>query len=360
MGSPTSPEPSYQPPLRAEMVRPLPPSPAPPRRRRLGCLFLFLSIIGLGGLTLFGLVLVSHAGLGVFGSEHRVREEYVSHNRFGSDKVAIITLKGLIISGEGYVKRQIDQALKDDAVKAIVFRVDSPGGTVAGSDYIYHYMRRLVEERKIPIVVSMGSIAASGGYYVSMAVGHEPESIFAEPTTWTGSIGVKIPHYDLSKLLAGWGIKEDTIARHRLKTMGSFAKPMSEEERKIFQGLVDDSFNRFKQIIRDGRPEFAKDPKALDKLATGQVYTADHAVESGLVDKIGFIEDAVDRAIKMAGLDEQQVRVVKYKPEPTLASIFTGDESRSQQIDLTAILDAATPRAYYLHTWLPAAFSNAP
>jgi protease-4 len=219
-------------------------------------------------------------------------------------------------------------------------------------------MRRLAEERDVPIVVSMGATAASGGYYVSMAVGDEPNTIFAEPTTWTGSIGVKIPHYDLSDLLKNWGIKEDTIASHRLKTMGSFAKPMTEEERKIYQGLVDDSFERFKEIIRDGRPRFAQDPAALDKLATGQIYSAQQALTDGLVDKIGFVEAAVDRAIELAKLDPQQVRVVKYKPEPTLASIFIGEESRGRQLDLRAILDVTTPRAYYLHTWLPAAFSS--
>ncbi|MBN1588608.1 MAG: signal peptide peptidase SppA [Pirellulales bacterium] len=358
MESTPPPEPHAQPPLRAEMVQPSPLSPPPPRRRRTGCLLLLIVLLGLGGLSLFGLILSGQMGLVAFGSERHVREEFVSHNRFGSDKVAIITLKGVIVSGEGHMKRQIDQALEDKKVKAVVLRVDSPGGTVSGSDYIYHYMRRMAEERGIPIVVSMSSIAASGGYYVSMAVGSTPDSIFAEPTTWTGSIGVKIPHYDLSKLLADWGIKEDTIASHHLKTMGSFAKPMSEEERKIFQGLVDDSFDRFKQIIRDGRPEFAKNPEALDKLATGQVYTADQALENGLVDKIGFVEDAVDRAIELAGLDGQKVRVVKYKREPTLASILTGSESRSTQLDLASLFDVTTPRAYYLHTWMPAAFSN--
>lgn len=355
-------EPPSRPPLTAEVVQPARPTPPPPRRRwRLGCLLLFLLLIVLGGLVLSNVVLISRIGLGMLGSDHRVREKFVSHNRYGSDKVAIITLKGVIFSGEGFIKRQIDQAREDKEVKAIVFRVDSPGGTVAGSDYIYHYMRRLADERHIPIVVSMGATAASGGYYVSMAVGPEPDTIFAEPTTWTGSIGVKIPHYDLSELLKNWGIKEDTIASHHLKTMGSFAKPMTEEERKIYQGLVKDSFDRFKEIVCRGRPRFAQDRAALDKLdklATGQVYTAEQARKNGLVDKIGFVEDAVDRAIELAGLDKQQVRVVKYKPEPTLASILTGDESRSRQLDLRTLLDMTTPRVYYLHTWLPAAFSS--
>jgi len=346
-----------QSPLRAEVVEPARPAAptAPRRRRRIGCL---VFIIIAGGVVFLGLLLIGGLGLGSLGSQHRVREEYFSHSRFATDKVAIITLKGLIVSGEGHVQRQIDRAKDDKNVKAIVFRIDSPGGTVSGSDYIYHYMSQLAEKRRIPIVVSMGGLAASGGYYVSMVVGKTPETIFAEPTTWTGSIGVKIPHYDLSKLLGTLGVKEDTVASHRLKMMGSLAKPMTEEERKIFQGLVDSSFGRFKQIIRDGRPEFAKNPKALDALATGQVYTADQALANGLVDRIGFIEDAVDRAIELAHLDKKQVRVVKYKPEPTLATLFTGGEDQAMQPDLAMLLDATSPRAYYLYTSLPAALGS--
>ena len=114
-------------------------------------------------------------------------------------KIAIIDVAGAIMEGEGFVKRQIDaRAGRHRASSAVVLRVNSPGGTVTGSDYIYHHLRELVDERKLPMVVSMGSICASGGYYVAMAVGDEPDAIFAEPTTWTGSIGVIIPHYDLS------------------------------------------------------------------------------------------------------------------------------------------------------------------
>ncbi|HLA84869.1 MAG TPA: signal peptide peptidase SppA [Thermoguttaceae bacterium] len=348
--------PFSEPPVRAEVVEPVRTSPPPAApRRRLGCLMAVMAMVGMG---FFGLVVVIVLlGMGSLGSEHRVREEYVSHNRFGSDKVVIITLDGPIFTGDGFVKRQIDRAKEDKSVKAVVLRVDSPGGTVSGSDYLYHYLCELAKDRDIPIVVSMGGIAASGGYYVSMAVGPTPDTIFAEPTTWTGSIGVKIPHYDLSTLLSRVGVKEDTIASHELKTMGSIAKPMSEVERKIFQSLVDDSFSRFKQIIRDGRPRFAQDPKALDTLATGQVYTADQALKNGLVDKIGFVEDAVGRAIELAALDKSRVRVVKYKPEVSLATLF-GGAARAKPSALTTLLEATSPRAYYLHTWLPAALAS--
>ncbi len=331
----------------------------PPRRRRsaLGVFFIFMLLAVLGVSLLLNMALI---GGNVFSSdaERLVKEKYFSHQQRSENKIAILSVEGTILEGSGFIKHQIDRAMEDESVKAIVLRVNSPGGTITGSDYILHHLRELTKEREIPIVVSMGALAASGGYYVSMAVGDTPEAIFAEPTTWTGSIGVVIPHYDLSKMLTDWGIEQDSIASHRLKTMGSFAKPMTEEERKIFQTLVDDSFVRFKDIIKEGRPKFKADPKSLDKLATGQIYNAEQALKDGLVDKIGFIEAAVDRAIDLANLDPEDVTVVKYERELSLGALLMGESSGEGKIDLAAILDVATPRAYYLCTWLPANVSS--
>ena len=200
----------------------------------------------------------------------------------------------------------------------------------------------------------MGGIAASGGYYASMAVGDTPDTVFAEPTTWTGSIGVVIPHYNFAGLMKEIGVAEDSIASNPLKEMGSFSRPMTEEERKIFQALVEDGFTRFKDVVKYGRPKFKQDPAALDKLATGQVFTAEQAQQNGLIDKIGFVDDAVDRAIALAHLDKENVKVVRYKPEPSLANLLFGAQSaKPANLDLAALLDMGTPRAYYLYTWLP-------
>ena len=162
---------------------------------------------------------------------------------------------------------------------------------------MYHHTRELCEDRGLPLVVSMGSICASGGYYIAMAVGDEEDAIFAEPTTWTGSIGVVIPHYDFSGMLKDYKIKDDSIASHRYKLMGSPTRALDAEgraeERKLFQNLVDLSFEGFKDIVRSGRPKFRADDAALDAVATGQIFTAKQAREKGLVDKIGFIEDAI-------------------------------------------------------------------
>src|SRR4051812_40240015 len=174
----------------------------------------FWSWIGWIGFFITGLVCL---GLLValsdyFDTSHGIEKKYVSGDKTAKDKIAIITVNGLIVEGEGFVKHQIDKVKDDKHVKAIVLRVDSPGGTVSGSDYLYHHLAELKKQKSIPLVVSMGGIAASGGYYVSMAVGDEKDTIFAEPTCSTGSIGVMIPHYDFSGLLARYDIKDDSLA----------------------------------------------------------------------------------------------------------------------------------------------------
>jgi protease-4 len=335
--------------------------PARPRRGFFGRLLLSLFLLVFVGSILLNLMLLGWAAMNAAEGDSRIQEKYVSHNRRATDKVAVISVEGVILEAEdGFVKRQIDRVMDDKNVKAVVLRVDSPGGSVSGSDYIYHHLRTMLEKRKIPMVVSMGSIAASGGYYVSMAVGHEPGTIFAEPTAFTGSIGVIIPHYELAGLMEKIGAKDDSIMSNPLKGMGGVARPMTKDERHIFQNLVDESFTHFKDIVKSGRSKFDKDSAALDKLATGQVFTAEQAKKDGLIDSLGFIEDAVDQAIKLAKLDKDEVRVVRYKPEPTLANLFMGGQSQGRaELDLRAILDMTSPRAYYLCTWLPAVAGSA-
>jgi protease-4 len=292
-----------------------------------------------------------------------IYERYHSLNATATDKVAIITVDGTIIHTDGFAKWQIDQVLKDDQVKAVVLRVDSPGGTITGSHYLYHHLVKLQKEKGVPLVVSMGGLAASGGYYISMAVGDKPNTIFAEPTTWTGSIGVVIPHYDFSQLLKKWQVEDDSIASHPLKLMGSPTRDPPEEykakEREILNKLVEESFQDFKEIVKSGRPALASEPTALDEVATGQIFTAKQAHQLGLVDQLGFVEDAVDRAIELAQLEKADVRVVKYdKPKGLFDKLIGSPFGRSDNFDLSTLLDLSAPRAYYLCTWLPAVASS--
>jgi protease IV len=294
-----------------------------------------------------------------FDDSHGITEKYVQGAEFGDDKVALLSIEGVIMEGDGFVKQQIDRIREDQSVKAIVVRVDSPGGTVTGSDYIYHHLKKLRKEKGVPMVVSMGSIAASGGYYVSMAVGDQPDSIYAEPTTTTGSIGVIIPHYDISGLMGEYGVKDDSIASHERKQMLAMTRPIPPEHREIIQRHINSMFERFKSIIQEGRPAFAKDSAKLDELATGEVFTADQALDNGLVDKIGFVEEAIDRALALAKLDKKRARVIRYERPAALIDFYGVAGARhSASIGLPELLDLSAPRGWYLATSLPSIISS--
>jgi protease-4 len=325
-----------------------------------------------GKFLLFALVLCVVTLMGQYASYQSyfsppggAQERYHSLSEKADKKVAIIKIEGAILDPEGFIKQQIDRVRDDKDVVAVVLRIDSPGGTVTASDYLYHRLRELADDRELPIVVSMGGMCASGGYYLAMAAGGGDDVIYAEPTTWTGSIGVLIPHYDLSGLLARWDVKDDSVASNPDKLMGSPTRVLSPEERtkerKLLQELVDRSFERFKHIVAEGRPKLKADADAFATATTGQIFTSEQAHELGLVDKIGFIEDAVARATELAGRDAAAVRCVKYDEPPTTLKTLLGADSPlapSGRSDLKTLLELTAPRAYFLCTVLPSLLGN--
>ena len=323
---------------------------------------LLLVLLGIAVMVIIG---QSASYRSYFSPADAPQEKYHSLSETATDKIAIIKVEGAILDADGFVKKQIDRVREDETVKAVVLRIDSPGGTVTASDYLYHQLRDLVKDRELPIVVSMGSICASGGYYLAMAAGDGEDIIYAEPTTWTGSIGVVIPHYDVSGLLESWKIEDDSIASHKYKLMGSPTRKLSPEEKaeedELLQELVDESFERFKQIVVSGRPKLKGDEQTLKEATTGRIFTAEQAQKLKLVDKIGFLEVAINRAAELAGREPSTLRCVHYEEPPSSLKMLLGAKSDvlpSSKIDLSAVLDLTAPRAYYLCTWLPAVLSN--
>jgi protease-4 len=274
-----------------------------------------------------------------------VSEKFISGNRSADDKIVVLSIENFISSNaDGFVAKQIRRASADTKVKAVVLRVDSPGGTMAGSDYYLYLLKKMKSERNIPVVVSMGSVAASGGYYVSM-VGNE---IYAEPSTITGSIGVIASLFDASELFKMIGVASTPIVSGPHKAMGSFSKPMSEEERAIWQHLIDDNFDRFKQIIREGREEFANNPEELDKLATGQIYTANEAVDNKLIDKIGYLDDAIKRAGALANMSERDYKAIQYTPKLSVMDVLLETKAPNTLISGKTLTEITTPKVYLI------------
>jgi protease-4 len=292
-----------------------------------------------------------------FGRGDGPRERFHSLSETATNKIAVVHVSGAIMEGDDFVERQLKAIEEDDSVKAVVLRIDSPGGTVTYSDRLFHQAKKLREDRKLPMVVSMGSMCASGGYYLAMAVGDQENAIYAEPTTWTGSIGVVIPNYNFSRTMTMTGAQDLSVVSGDLKLMGSPTKPRTEKETEVLQELVDITFEGFKDVVREGRPKFRADGEALDAVATGQVFTAKQAIDNGLVDSIGFLEAAIERAAALANLSTSSVRAIEYERRRTPIEQFLSASAPEQPavttIDLRALIELSSPRAYFLSTMAP-------
>lgn len=269
----------------------------------------------------------------------RLHEHLIEDNG-ARDKVLVLDIAG-VISGQpiaydgssmvDMLAAQFEQAAEDEEVKAVILKMDSPGGEVLASDEIYRLMRRFQASNDIPVVTVMGSLAASGGYYVSAA----SRWIVANELTITGSIGVIFHGYNYRGLMDKVGVLPSVVKSGKLKDMFSGEKrPEDElpEEKAILQGMVAESFARFKTVIREGRSEAAKlneaeDVKDYRKLAEnwedfadGRIMSGNTALELGLVDELGNFDTAVDRALQLAGLET--ANLVTYHAPPTFGDFF--------------------------------------
>jgi len=210
-----------------------------------------------------------------------------------------------------------EETLADNSsVKAILLRVDTPGGGVAASQEIYEEVKSIRDSGK-PVVVSMGSLAASGGYYVSCGA----TRIVANPGTITGSIGViaMFPNYE--KLMGKIGLDMNVIKSGEYKDSGSPFRPMTEQDRKYFQGVVDDSYQQFLDVVSKERK---LDIDKLKRFADGRVFTGQQALKLGLVDTLGSFEDAVSIAAKLGGISGKPV-VVEERRMRSLSDLIFGD-----------------------------------
>jgi protease-4 len=218
----------------------------------------------------------------------------------GGAKVAVVEVEGVIgvgaergLDAESII-RTLGEYRDDPAVRAVVLRIDSPGGVVAPTQEIFTAVRRLREAKK-PVVASLGSVAASGGYYVAVSA----DRIFASPGTLTGSIGVVMQLANVEGLLKKVGVEYVVVKAGAYKDVGNFARAMTPEERRILQSLLDDVYDQFISAVAEGR---GHDPQAVRAFAEGRIYSGRQAHGLKMVDDLGGLEDAIEAAAKMAGL----------------------------------------------------------
>jgi protease-4 len=268
--------------------------------------------------------------------------------------VAIVRVEGVILSGDppvdpfstpagaysGGVVDHLKQAEEDPDVKAIVLRVDSPGGSVVGSDEIYQQLLVMTK----PVVVSMGELAASGGYYVSAPA----DEIFANPGTLTGSIGVISQFVQIADLLDEYGVEVTTIKSGEFKDFGSLYRSMSEKERAAWQAIIDETYAEFVRIVADGRKLPVDEVR---ELADGRIYSGRQALELELVDQLGNLSTAIQRAAELGGI-EGEPRVIEYEPPFNLFQGLVGMMRRPADplSQVMTILDRAHgPALQYLY-----------
>ena len=244
----------------------------------------------------------------------------------GKEKVAVIPLSGTIagVSQQGLlttsgissslVRGYLKKAESDDKVKAVVLRIDSPGGSAAASQEIASEIRRFKEDTGKPVVVSMGDMAASGGYYISVYA----DKIVASPSTLTGSIGVISQFIYIQGLLEKLGLEMETIKAGEHKDMGT--RPLTDEERQIMQDITDDLYEQFVAAVAEGRELPVAD---VEVLATGQLYSGNQALDLGLVDELGGLDRAIELAAGMAGIAAPEVEEYGL-PSSLLESLLGG------------------------------------
>jgi protease-4 len=271
----------------------------------------------------------------------------------GRDKVLLVDLSGVIASRESApllggekkmsvlerVREELDRAREDRSVRAVVLRINSPGGGVTASDTLYHEIKKFKRDTGVKVVAHFMDLGTSGAYYAALAA----DRITAQPTTVTGSIGVIMVRLDIAGLMEKVGVRAHEIASGERKAMGSLFKPLSAEEKKLFQGVIDTLFGRFADTVAAERK---LSREAVNQVADGRIFTSQEAKAAGLIDGIGYLEDALEVAKKEAGLS--QARIVTYRrPGDYGATIY----SKSLiNIDLGEVLE---PGMKFMYLWWP-------
>lgn len=358
----------------------------PPRRRLAGCLLpvvLLVLTLSLLANVVLSVVLVTGVATS-FGpdSDSTLEERFYLGDRDARDKVAVVRVEGVISDSRiAYPVKQLEAAAKDRRVKAVVLRIDSPGGTVTASEELYQSVvnvrddtgRRFPASGPKPVAVSMGGLAASGGYYVAAA----GSPISAERTTITGSIGVFAMLPNVAELAHKNGVRVELVKAGGLKASGSFFHDMRPEERQTWQDTVDSAYDLFLERIAAGRPGLTKErlraelvvdrsvPKRDEKgnvvtekgnpvtvrytrvRADGGTFTAEEARQAGLVDRVEDLPAAIRAAAAAAGLTS--FRAVVYDRPPGLLDLVLGNNASAQSgADFRALSSALTPRLWYL------------
>jgi protease-4 len=265
-------------------------------------------------------------------------------NWWGKEKIAVVEIRGVILDPQPVIEKLI-KFRKNENIKAIVLRVDSPGGAVGPAQEIHAEVKK-VQRQKI-VLVSIGSTAASGGYYIACAA----DQILANPGSITGSIGVIVESMNVEELLHKIGLRATVIKSGKHKDIGSPVRQMTEEEKKLLQGVLDSVHEQFIRAVAEGR----KLPlEKIRPLADGRIFTGDQAKTLGLVDELGTLEDTIAKAAKMAGIkgepeviypERKRFSLLELLLQQTLQKLFQGLREKSSPFNFFYLPPSIYPTA---------------
>ncbi|MBW7956404.1 MAG: signal peptide peptidase SppA [Deltaproteobacteria bacterium] len=281
----------------------------------------------------------------------------------GDDKVLLLDISGMLTDEKpggvlGFetepnltarIREELELAAADPRVKAVVLRINTPGGSVTTSDIIAHEIKRFKEKKKVPIVAGLMDLATSGGYYIASSA----DRIIAQPTAVTGSIGVVALSVNASGLMEKLGITNQTVKSGDMKDLGSPIRPMTVEERRVLQAVIDGLFERFLDQVIEGRPgRFTREE--LRAISDGRILTASQALEHKLVDSIGYLDDAIEAAKEAAGIKEAKV-VTYAAPRAYKHNIYSLAEPPKAGISIVNIDTGLTRRfgMEFMYVWMP-------
>src|SRR3989475_6409219 len=314
--------------------------------------------LGIAATALLALVTAGCISISLFPQAMPLREKTVQGT--AADKILMMDISG-VISDKGSsnplsesedlvarIKEELTLAAEDSHIKALLLRINSPGGTVTASDVIHHEISEFKTKHKIPVVATIMDIGASGGYYIAVAA----DQIIAHPTSVTGSVGVIMLRVNAEGLLQKIGVEAGAIKSGAKKDIGSPFRPMTEDERAIFQSMINGFFSRFLDVVSKGRSLPADQLKVI---ADGRVVTGPQALQLGLVDQVGYLDDGITAAKKLAGLGD--ARGLMYaRPEAYRNNIYSladgpaGLEALAR-LDLMTLVHGGSPQFLYL--WMP-------
>jgi len=292
--------------------------------------------------------------------ETRIRKDA---GLFVSDKIAIIDIDGVLAnrrrsgwmrSGENPVSlfiEKLDKAASDKSVKAVILRLNSPGGTVAASDIMYYHLCRFRQQTGKPVIACVLGLGCSGAYYIACGC----DGIIAQPSGVVGNIGTVFQTFSVAGTMEKIGVKAVTIKSGELKDLASPLHDLKDEEQKVLEGITKHLSEQFFEVVRTGRKEI--DEQKMTELSDGRVFTAEQALQQGLIDKVGYLDDGIKWAKETAGIKKTQVviyhRPSSYKPNAYgLAAAGTDGIGPLVNLELPDWLNAGG--AQFLYLWQPA------